>query len=78
MKLRKEEQTEKREAAAAAAVRSDLLDYDRNTDPDEIDVKKKEYLKQNKGSFADLMEVARKGLPKVKTRTDVIAVWDHS
>ena len=59
-KLRKEEQTEKKEAAAAAAIRSNLLDYDRNTDPGEIDLKKREYMKQNKGSFDDLMRAARK------------------
>lgn len=67
MKLRKEEQTEKKETAAAAAVRSNLLDYDRNTDPGEIELKKKEYMKENKGSFDDLKRVARMGHFKVTT-----------
>ena len=68
-KLRKEEQTEKKETAAAAAVRSNLLDYDRNTDPGEIELKKREYMKQNKGSFDDLMRAARMGHSKVRTLT---------
>ena len=67
LKLRKEEQTEKKEAAATAAVRSNLLDYDRNTDPEEMDSKRKEYIKQNKGSFDDLMRVAQMGHVKVRT-----------
>ena len=63
--VRKEEQTEKKEAAAAAAARSSLLDYDRKSDPSEMEMKKKEYVKQNKGSFDDLTRMARIGYLKV-------------
>ena len=65
--MRKEEQTEKKEAAAASAARSSLLDYDRKSDPSEMEMKKKEYVKQNKGSFDDLTRMARMGYLKVRT-----------
>ena len=41
-------------------VRNDLLNYDRNTDPDVMDSKKNAYIKENKSSFSALIEQVRK------------------
>ncbi len=61
MQLQKEEQAEKKIAAINAASKTSLLDYDRNTEPEEMQGKKQAYLKQNKDSFQELIRAARKG-----------------
>jgi hypothetical protein len=72
MQVKREEQAEKKEAVAATAAKSRLLDYDRKTDPEEMLSKKKDYIRENKSRFDQLIKDAAKSRKKV----DIIAVDD--
>jgi hypothetical protein len=59
MQVNREEEAERREQNATKKARSHLLDYDRNTDGAVIDANRKEYLNQNRQTFAELVAKAR-------------------
>ena len=70
MQVQREEQAEKREISKASTSKSTLLDYDRNTDPEVRDAKKKEYLKENKSSFDSLIADVKRRREAAKKKKD--------
>ena len=59
MQVEREEKTEKKEAQKSVVMKSSSLKYERNTDPEVIAQKQKEYLNENKNQFADLISQVR-------------------
>ena len=59
LELRMQVEKEEREEKCARVARPEVLHYDRNTNKEEIELKQKTYLKENKDSFTSLKQKVR-------------------